>query len=79
MSISRREVLASVLGAGSVAVGGKAVGAGQSNEPRVLSGSDLGFRIDGMSRDGAPIGAIVARVDGKWVSAQFQPVVRRAT
>ena len=79
MSISRPEVLASVLGAGSVAVGRKAVVAGQSNEPRVLSGSDLGFRIDGMSRDGAPIGAIVARVDGKWVSVQFQPVVRRAT
>ena len=78
MSISRREVLASVLG-GSAAVAGSSVLAGQSNEPRVLSGSDFGFRIDGMSRDGAPIGTLVVRIDGKWVSPQFQPSVRRAT
>ena len=81
MSISRREVLASVLGvsAGGVAVAGNSVVAQQTNEPRVLSGSDLGFRIDGMSRDGVPIGTIVVRVDGKWVSPQFQSTVRRAT
>ena len=75
MSISRREVLASLLGTG---VGGAvAVAGGQSNEPRVLSGSDLGFRVDGIAKDGAPIGAIVVRVDGKWVSPQFQSGLRR--
>jgi hypothetical protein len=75
MSISRREVLASLLGTG---VGGAvAVAAGQSNEPRVLSGSDLGFRVDGIAKDGAPIGAIGVRVDGKWVSPQFQSGFRR--
>jgi hypothetical protein len=68
-------VLASLLGAG---VGGAGVtAAGQSNEPPVLSGSDLGFRVDGMAKDGAPIGAIVVRIDGKWVSPQFQSGVRR--
>jgi hypothetical protein len=81
MSISRREVLASVLGGsvGGAAVGGNSVLAGQSNELRVLSGSDFGFRIDGISRDGVPIGALVVRIDGKWVSPQFQPGLRRAT
>jgi hypothetical protein len=75
MSISRRDVLASLLGASA---GGSAVAAaGQSKEPRVLSGPDLGFRVEGIAKDGAPIGAIVVRVDGKWVSPQFQPGLRR--
>ena len=81
MIISRREVLASVLSAsaGGTAVANSSTVAQQSNEPRVLSGSDFGFRIDGISRDGAPIGPIVVRVDGKWVSPQFQTGMRRAT
>lgn len=78
MSISRREVLASVLGAGA-AVAGETALSSQSSEPRVFSGSDLGFRVQGTTRDGAPIGELVVRVDGKWVSAQFQPVLRRVT
>ena len=76
MSISRREVLASILGAGGTVAASEH---GQSNEPRVLSGSDLGFRIDGIGKDGAPIGAIVVRVDGKWVSPQFQAGLRRVS
>ncbi len=76
MSISRRQVLASLVGAGGV-VAGESLAAGQSNEPRVLSGSDLGFRVEGTARDGAPIGAIVVRIDGKWVSPQFQSGLRR--
>jgi hypothetical protein len=79
MSISRREVLASLLGAGGTAVAGEITAAGQSNEPRVLSGSDIGFRIEGIAKDGAPIGAIVVRVDGKWVSPQFQSGMRRVS
>ena len=76
MSISRRQVLTSLLGAGA---GGAAVAvaAGQNTEPRVLSGSDLGFRVEGIAKDGAPIGAIVVRVDGKWVAPQFQSGLRR--
>jgi hypothetical protein len=76
MGSSRRMVLTSLLGAG---VGGAAVAseARQNNEPRVLSGSDLGFRVDGTAKDGAPIGALVVRVDGKWVAPQFQSGMRR--
>ena len=89
MSISRREVLASVLGAGGIAVASEMTADGQNEadleaarqalEPRVLSGSDLGFRIDRIARDGAPVGALVVRVDGKWIAPQFQPALRRAT
>ena len=76
MSVSRRSVLTSIFGAG---VGGAAVAseARQGSDPRVLSGSDLGFRVDGVAKDGAPIGSIVVRVDGKWVSPQFQSGMRR--
>jgi hypothetical protein len=47
--------VASLLGVGSGGAGvpGEIVAAGQSNQPRVLSGSDLGVRIDGTARDGA--------------------------
>ena len=81
MSISRRMVLASLLGAGtaSAAVAGEVAATGQGSEPRVLSGADLGFRVDGMARDGAPMGTLVVRVDGKWVAPQFQAGMRRAT
>jgi len=75
MSISRRQVLASLLGSGAASAA--TTTASQSTEPRVLSGSDVGFRVDGTARDGAPIGAIVVRIDGKWVSPQFQSGLRR--
>jgi hypothetical protein len=88
MSISRREMLASVLGAGGTAVASQMTADGQSNqadleaarkalEPRVLSGPELGFRVEGTARDGAPIGSLVVRIDGKWVATQFQSGVRR--
>ena len=81
MSISRRAVLASFLGAGSTSgtVAGEIAATGQASAPRVLSGADLGFRIEGTARDGAPMGALVVRIDGKWVAPQFQPGMRRAT
>lgn len=34
--------------------------------PRIVSGNDLGFRIEG-TRDGFPIGRLVIRLDGRWV------------
>ena len=36
--------------------------------PRVVSGADVGFRIEGMDRSsGKPVGTLVIRVDGQWV------------
>lgn len=43
--------------------------------PIVLSGSDIGFRVE--SRDGkTPVGKLVVRVDGQWVEVQFGSGVR---
>ena len=44
----------------------------------VISGNDLGFRVEGMNRSGEPTGTFVVRVKGEWVpvgySAKIQPV-----
>jgi hypothetical protein len=38
--------------------------------PVVLSGSDVGFRVEGQRGD-AVTGTLVVRVDGKWIDAQL--------
>jgi hypothetical protein len=42
----------------------------------VLSGADIGFRMERMER-GRAVGRLVVRVDGKWVDAQFATGVVR--
>jgi hypothetical protein len=42
-------------------------------EPRIISGADVGFRIEGMQK-GAPVGRLVIRVDGKWIEARLGTV-----
>jgi hypothetical protein len=37
--------------------------------PTVISGSDLGFRIE-TSQDNIPVGRLVVRIGGRWVDAQ---------
>jgi hypothetical protein len=37
--------------------------------PTVITGSDLGFRIES-TKDNIPVGKIVVRIDGHWVEAQ---------
>ena len=37
-------------------------------EPRVLTGGDIGFRVDGIYGE-MPTGTIVIRVNGQWVEA----------
>ncbi len=39
-------------------------------EPKVLSGGDVGFRVDGF-RGEVPSGTIVIRVNGVWVEAEI--------
>jgi hypothetical protein len=39
-------------------------------EPRIISGPDVGFRIEGTQK-GAPVGQLVIRVDGRWIEARF--------
>jgi hypothetical protein len=49
-----------------------AVGAWAQIQPQqpVISGGDLGFRVERQDR-GGPVGRLVVRVDGKWVEAGF--------
>jgi hypothetical protein len=75
--VSRRALLTSFISAGAsaTAVAQQIVKPvrpdGQQPEPPVLSGSDIGFRVDREERDGARTGGLVVRVDGKWVEARF--------
>lgn len=41
--------------------------------PTVVSGSDLGFRIEG-NKGSVPVGRLVVRIDGRWVEAQISRV-----
>ena len=38
-------------------------------EPRIFSGDDVGFRVEGMHGN-VPAGNVVIRVNGEWVEAQ---------
>ena len=42
---------------------------------RVLSGTDVGFRLEGFDKAGRPIGTFVIRVNDRWVDV---PVVTPA-
>jgi hypothetical protein len=55
-----------------------AVPAPSSQPPTVISGNDLGFRVD--SRKGkTPVGTLVVRVDGQWVEVEFAVGMKRLT
>ena len=45
---------------------------------RVLSGADIGFRVESISQTGQPIGTLVIRVNGEWVRVGFAQNVRPA-
>ena len=44
----------------------------------MVSGSDVGFRIEGHRGD-TVVGALVVRVDGEWVDVDASADVRRLT
>ena len=46
-------------------------------EYRIVSGADIGFRIEGTDASGKPVGRWMIRVDGQWVEASSAPVTRR--
>lgn len=49
----------------------------RSSEPQILSGADLGFRVDAVKADG-PVGTLMVKVNGKWVEAGFSLKMSRA-
>jgi hypothetical protein len=43
----------------------------QPTAPRVVSGNDVGFRIEEIGARGEPVGRLVVRLNGEWVEARF--------
>jgi hypothetical protein len=46
--------------------------------PTVISGNDLGFRVDRRKGD-TPVGTLVARVNGQWVEVEFSAGMKLLT
>ncbi len=74
VSIAIAALLASVLTA-QIVPGG----AFTRTPPRVVSGNDIGFRIEGTDRQGHPVGTLVVQVNGQWVEVSRAPVSSPAT
>ena len=45
-------------------------------EVTILSGSDIGFRVEG-NKDGNAVGTLMVRINGTWVKAMFSPTSTR--
>jgi len=46
--------------------------------PTILSGPDIGFRVESWRGD-TPIGKLIVKVDGKWVEVEFASGFKRTT
>jgi hypothetical protein len=44
--------------------------------PTIISGNDIGFRLESWSKDGTPIGRIVVHQEGKWLDVTLSGRVR---
>jgi hypothetical protein len=44
---------------------------------RIISGNDIGFRMEGTNQAGAPVGTLVVRIDGQWVVATSKMSIQR--
>ena len=45
------------------------------SEPRIISGADIGIRVEG-ERNGVLVGPLVVRVDGKWIEVQVRNLLK---
>ena len=39
-------------------------------QPKVMTGADVGFRVEGLRGD-TPVGTLVVKVNGEWVEAEI--------
>jgi hypothetical protein len=44
----------------------------------ILSGSDIGFRLEGTNRSGEPVGTLMVRIKGEWMAVSSAPTWRPA-
>jgi len=76
-----RWILACCLGMALLACGSWAYAqtyGSQPVAPTVVSGADIGFRIEGVKGD-TPVGRLVIRVNGQWVVPDFGSGVQKLT
>jgi len=52
---------------------------GDNEIPIIISGNDIGFRVEGWSKDGTPIGRIVVHQEGKWLDVTLSGRLRPLT
>ena len=50
----------------------------QEQQPTVLSGNDIGFRVD-TRKGGTLVGKLVVRVNGQWVEVEESVGIKRLT
>jgi hypothetical protein len=77
----RQWTVACCLGIALLAVGAWVYGQtfeSQPVTPTVVSGADIGFRIEGVKGD-TPVGTLVIRVNGQWVEPDFGSGVQKLT
>jgi hypothetical protein len=46
--------------------------------PRIVSGNDLGFRVEGTDLSGKPVGNLVIQVNGEWIAVSHTAVTSPA-
>jgi hypothetical protein len=46
---------------------------------QIISGADIGFRVDSIAPDGTPNGRIVVHQKGQWVEVTLSGGIRRLT
>ena len=63
--------LSSLLAVGTLA-SGQVFGFQPLDEPFIVSGDDIGFRVEGLLGD-TPAGTLVIRRNGQWIEAQAAP------
>lgn len=78
MSVRGRVVPVVIWLASLAGVGVWAQAQSQRQEQKVISGSDLGFRVERQDR-GGPVGRLVVRINGQWVEAGFAVGVSKVT
>lgn len=42
----------------------------QQQSPTIISGADLGFRVEGRNEN-RPVGTLMVRINGQWVEAEL--------
>lgn len=52
------------------------LGQARRDVPRVVSGADVGFRMEGTDASGNVTGMFVVRLNGEWVAVSSMPTVR---